>query len=175
MFGNVDVLISADEIEKRIVELAGQISNDYSGKSVVIICVLKGSIMFTTDLCKKLSINDIEIEFINVSSYGNSDVSSGTVTVKQDVGADISDKHIIVLEDIVDTGRTLKYLMEHLSDKKPSTLKLCTLLDKPSRRVVDIDADYVGFEIPDEFVVGYGLDYGQKFRNLPYIGVLNQA
>lgn len=174
MFGKIDVLISSEEIEKRVMKLAEEISNDYKEKAVVFVCILKGSIIFTAELCKKLSIEDVEIEFMTVSSYGNDTKSSGTISIDMDLCKEIGEKNIIILEDIIDTGRTLKYLVEHLKSKNPKTLKLCTLLDKPSRRLVDVEADYVGFTIPDEFVVGYGLDYAQKFRNLPYIGVLNQ-
>lgn len=172
MIEKIEVLITEEQLDKRISEIAEEINKDFGSKEITLICVLKGGIMFMTDIAKKLK-QTVEFEFIDVSSYGNDTVSSGTLTINKDLESSIEGKHVLLLEDIVDTGRTLSYLIEYLKEKNPASLKLCTLLDKPSRRVVDVKADYIGFTIPDAFVLGYGLDYAQKYRNLPYIGVLN--
>lgn len=169
---HIEILISEKDLNKRISELADNINKDFENQDLILICVLKGSIMFMADIAKKLT-PKVEFEFIDVSSYGNATISSGKITLNKDLEVDINGKNVVLLEDIVDTGRTLKYLMEYLKSKNPATLKLCSLLDKPSRRVVDITADYIGFTIPDAFVIGYGLDYMQKYRNLPYIGILH--
>lgn len=169
---NLDVLISSENLDIRIKELANQISKDYIEqgiKNIILICVLKGSIMFTADIAKNLNIDDIQMEFIAISSYRN-ETSAGDIELVYDLNADIKDKHVIIIEDIIDTGTTLNYLKKHLEKKNPASIKICTLLDKPSRRKVDVKVDYYGFIIEDIFVVGYGLDYKQKFRNLPYIG-----
>ncbi len=168
----IEVLITEEQLDKRICEIAEQINKDYDGQDITLVCVLKGGVMFMTDMAKKLK-QKVEFEFIDVSSYGNATVSSGKLTINKGLETSIEGKNVILLEDIVDTGRTLSYLIEYLKEKKPASLKLCTLLDKPSRRVVDIDADYIGFTIQDAFIVGYGLDYAQKYRNLPYIGILH--
>lgn len=172
MSEKIEVLITEEELDKRISEIAAEITKDYGDKDISLVCVLKGGVMFMTDVAKKLK-QKVEFEFIDVSSYGNSTVSSGKITINKDLETSIEGKHVILLEDIVDTGRTLNYLIEYLKEKNPASLKLCTLLDKPSRRVIDIKADYIGFTIPDAFIVGYGLDYAQKYRNLPYIGILH--
>ena len=167
------VLISEEEIQKRISELAKQICDDYKGQDITFICILKGSIFFTVELAKKMPC-DINFEFIRVSSY-HGENSTGVIKMKVDLQGDIKDKNVIIIEDIVDTGRTLSYLLEYLKMKKPNSVKLCTLLDKPDRRVMkDVKVDYTGFEIPDKFVVGYGLDWDEKYRNLPYIGYIEQ-
>lgn len=162
------VLISEEEIQKRISELAKQICDDYKGQDITFICILKGSIFFTVELAKKMPC-DINFEFIRVSSY-HGENSTGVIKMKVDLQGDIKDKNVIIIEDIVDTGRTLSYLKEYLKSKKPRSLKICSMLDKKERRVCKLDADYVGFNIPDKFVVGYGLDVDEKYRNLPYIG-----
>lgn len=172
MLENIEVLITEKELDKRISEIAEQIGKDYGSKDITLVCVLKGGVMLMVDIAKKLK-QKVEFEFIDVSSYGNSTVSSGRLTINKGLETSIEGKHVILLEDIVDTGRTLSYLIEYLKEKNPASLKLCTLLDKPSRRVIDVNADYIGFTIPDAFIVGYGLDYAQKYRNLPYIGILH--
>ncbi len=171
MADSIKVMISEERVNRRINELAEQISEDFKGRSVHLVCILKGSIFFTCELAKRLSV-PVTIDFMSVSSYGAGTKSSGVVRLVKDLDEPLEGKDVIVIEDIIDSGRTLSYLMENLSARKPATLKLCTLLDKPDRRVTDVYVDYTGFEIPDEFVVGYGLDYDQKYRNLPYIGVL---
>lgn len=168
----IEILITEEELNKRIIEIAEDITKDFGNEDLILVCVLKGGVMFMTDVAKKLK-QKVEFEFIDVSSYGNETISSGKITLNKDIESSIEGKNIILLEDIVDTGRTLNYLIEYLKEKNPATLKICTLLDKPSRRVVDINADYIGFTIPDSFIVGYGLDYAQKYRNLPYIGILH--
>ncbi len=167
----VEVLISQSAVKKRIQELADTISKDYAGKEVVLICVLKGAVMFMVDLSKELKI-PVAFDFMDVSSYGKDTKSSGIVKIVKDLNESIENKDVLLVEDIVDSGRTLSYLLKVLKERKPASLKLCTLLDKPDRRVVEVKVDYIGFNIPDEFVVGYGLDYNQKYRNLPYIGKL---
>lgn len=169
MSERVEVLIEADEVMKRIKEMGEQISADYEGKSLHLISVLRGGVFITTELAKHLTV-PVTLDFMSVSSYGNSTISSGDVRIMKDLDDSIVGRNVLVVEDIVDTGRTLKYLCDNLKTRMPESLKLCTLLDKPDRRVIDINVDYVGFTIPDEFVVGFGLDYAQKYRNLPYIG-----
>ncbi len=166
-----NILISAGELEVRAEELAKQISSDYKNScidEVILICILKGSVLFMSDLAKKLTIPNVELEFMRISSYENN-TTSGEIIIKQDLDIDIKNKHIIIIEDIIDTGKTLSYLLNHLNHKEPASIKLCTLLDKPSRRIIDVKVDYIGFTIEDLFVVGYGLDYMQKYRNLPYV------
>ena len=164
-------LISAEDVAKKIAEMGAQISKDYEGESVYLLCILKGGVFFTTELAKHITV-PVTLDFMSVSSYGGGTTSSGIVRIVKDLDTPIEGKNVLIAEDIIDTGRTLAYLMEHLKQRKPKSLKLCTLLDKPDRRVSDVKVDYTGFEIPDEFVVGYGLDYDQKYRNLPYIGVV---
>lgn len=165
----VSVMISEEEIDKRIREMGAQISQDYAGKNLDLIVILKGSVFFACDLAKRITV-PVQLDFMRCSSYGNESVSSGNIEVLLDIDEKLDGKHILVIEDIVDTGRTLSYLLENLRSRNPESIKLCTLLDKPDRRVAQVDVDYVGFVIPDEFVVGYGLDYAQDYRNLPYIG-----
>mgnify|MGYP000209706044 CR=1 FL=1 len=169
MADRIRVLLTEEEVDKRINEVAAKISEDYAGKQVHMICILKGGVFFTCELAKRIT-SPVEIEFMSVSSYGSGTSSSGVVRIVNDLGTSIEGKNVLVIEDIIDSGRTLSYLLENLKTRNPKTLRLCTLLDKPDRRVVDVNVDYVGFVIPDEFVVGYGLDYDQKYRNLPYIG-----
>ena len=171
MAEHVEVMLSEQEVDRRIQEIGEQISRDYEGKQVHLVCVLKGGSFFLCELAKRITV-PVSIDFMSVSSYGSSTKSSGVVKIVKALDEPLKDKHVIVIEDIVDSGRTLSYLLEMLKDRKPASLKLCTLLDKPERRVTDVKVDYTGFEIPDEFVVGYGLDYDQKYRNLPYIGVV---
>lgn len=171
MADKIRVMITEEEVDAKIRELAEQITKDYAGKEVHLICILKGSIFFTCELAKRIGL-PVTLDFMSVSSYGDGTESTGRVKIVKDLDENIEGKDVIVIEDIIDTGRTLSHLMEVLRVRKPETLKLCTLLDKPSRRVVDVDVDYIGFEIPDEFVVGYGLDFAQRYRNLPYIGVV---
>ena len=164
-------LISEEDVAKKIAEMGAQISKDYEGESVYLLCILKGGVFFTTELAKHITV-PVNIDFMSVSSYGGETTSSGIVRIVKDLDTPIEGKNVLIAEDIIDTGRTLAYLMEHLKQRKPKSLKLCTLLDKPDRRVSDVTVDYTGFEIPDEFVVGYGLDYDQRYRNLPYVGVI---
>lgn len=164
-------LISEERVVARIKEIAEQINQDFEGKAVTLVCILKGSIFFTTELAKYIKV-PVVIDFMQCSSYGADTKSSGIVKLAKDLDEPILGKHVILIEDIIDSGRTLSHLVKLLSQREPASLTLCTLLDKPSRRVAEVDVKYTGFEIPDEFVVGYGLDYAQKMRNLPYIGVV---
>ena len=172
MAEKISVLLTEEEVDKRIKEIAGQITKDYAGKQVHHICVLKGGVFFMCELAKRIEV-PVSMDFMAVSSYKNKTESCGVVEIVKDLDESITGRDVLVVEDIVDSGRTLSYLLELLKDRQPNSLKLCTLLDKPDRRVVDVKVDYTGFQIPDEFVVGYGLDYAQKYRNLPYIGVVH--
>lgn len=165
------VLISEEELQKRIAELGKQVAADYDGKEPIFVGVLKGVVNFFTDMVRATPIR-CQYEFMAVSSYGSGTSTSGKVNLLKDVTCDIKGRHVVILEDILDTGLTLKFVREHLLEKEPASLKICTLLDKPERRKVDVFADYIGFTIPNEFVVGYGLDYQEFYRNLPFIGVL---
>ena len=171
MAEHVRVLLSEKEVDDRIQAIGDQISRDYAGKQAHLVCVLKGGSFFMCELAKRISV-PVSLDFMSVSSYGGDTKSSGVVKIVKDLDESIRDKDVIVVEDIVDSGRTLSYLLEMLKDRGPKSLRLCTLLDKPDRRVVDVDVDYTGFQIPDQFVVGYGLDYDQRYRNLPYIGIV---
>ena len=171
MAEHVEIMLTEDEVDARIREVAEQISKDYEGKSIHMICVLKGGSFFMTELSKRITV-PVSLDFMSVSSYGGSTKSSGVVKITKDLDEPLDGKNVLVVEDIVDSGRTLSYLLELLKDRGPAEVKLCTLLDKPERRVIDVKVDYTCFEIPDEFVVGYGLDYDQRYRNLPYIGVV---
>ncbi|MBQ8230724.1 MAG: hypoxanthine phosphoribosyltransferase [Lachnospiraceae bacterium] len=171
MAEHVKVLLTEEEVDRRIQEIGNQISKDYEGKQVHLVCVLKGGSFFMCELAKRITV-PVSLDFMSVSSYGSDTKSSGVVKIVKDLDESIKDKDVIVVEDIVDSGRTLSYLLEMLRDRGPRSLSLCTLLDKPERRVIDVKVDYTGFEIPDEFVVGYGLDYDQRYRNLPYIGIV---
>ena len=168
---HISVMISEEEIEKRVCELAAQISSDFAGETVKLICILKGSAFFACELAKRITV-PVMIDFMQVSSYGSGTVSSGTVQIKKDLDEPLKDENVIIVEDIIDSGRTLYYLIDVLKKRNPKSIQLCTLLDKPERRERDVKVDYVGFNIPDEFVVGYGLDYAQRYRNLPFIGVV---
>lgn len=171
MAEHIRILLSEEDVNARIQAIGEQISRDYAGKSVHLVCVLKGGSFFLCELAKRITI-PVSLDFMSVSSYGGETKSSGVVKIVKDLDEPVRDKDVIIVEDIVDSGRTLSYLMEMLRDRGPASLKLCTLLDKPDRRVIDVGVDYTGFQIPDEFVVGYGLDYNQMYRNLPYIGVV---
>ena len=171
MAESVRVMISEAEVAKRIEEMGRQISEDYAGKQIHLICILKGGVFFMCELAKRISV-PVSMDFMSVGSYGDGTASSGVVRLVKDLDESLEGKDVLVVEDIIDSGRTLYYLLDVLKKRRPSSMKLCTLLDKPDRRVRDVKVDYVGFEIPDEFVVGYGLDYAQKYRNLPYIGIV---
>ena len=171
MAETIRTLISEDRVDERIEELGRQISEDYAGKQIHLICVLKGGVFFMCELAKRITI-PVSMDFMSVASYGDGTSSSGIVKIAKDLDETLEGKEVIVVEDIIDSGRTLSHLMEILGKRNPKSMGLCTLLDKPERRVCEVKVDYVGFEIPDEFVVGYGLDYAQKYRNLPYIGVV---
>jgi hypoxanthine phosphoribosyltransferase len=171
MSESVRVLLTEEEVDARIKKIGEQISKDYEGKEVHLVCVLKGGSFFMCELAKRITV-PVTFDFMSASSYGSSTKSSGVVKIVKDLDEPLKDKNVIIVEDIVDSGRTLSYLVKMLGDREPASIKICTLLDKPDRRVTDVKVDYTGFEIPDEFVVGYGLDYDQKYRNLPYIGVV---
>lgn len=171
MAEHVKVLLSEKEVDARIQAIGDEISRDYAGRQVHLICVLKGGSFFMCELAKRITV-PVSLDFMSVSSYGGDTKSSGVVKIIKDLDESVKGKDVIVVEDIVDSGRTLNYLMEMLKSRGPASLRLCTLLDKPDRRVVDVRVDYTGFQIPDKFVVGYGLDYNQKYRNLPFIGVV---
>ena len=167
----VRIFLPEEQINERIAEIAKQISSDYAGRSVHLICVLKGSVFFMCELAKRITV-PVSMDFMSVSSYGSDTKSSGVVRIVKDLDEPLDGKDVLIIEDIIDSGRTLSYLIEILGKRNPRSLRLCTLLDKPERRVTDVAVDYTCFNIPDEFVVGYGLDYAQKYRNLPYIGVV---
>lgn len=167
----IKVLINEEDVNKRIQDIGSQISRDYEGKEVHLICVLKGGAFFMCELAKRITI-PVSLDFMSVSSYGGGTSSSGIIKIVKDLDETLEGKEVIVVEDIIDSGRTLFYLLEVLEKRKPKSMSVCTLLDKPERRVRDVNVNYVGFEIPDEFVVGFGLDYAQKYRNLPYIGIV---
>ena len=171
MAESVRTLISEEDVDKRIEELGAKISADYAGQTVHLVCVLKGAVFFMCELAKRITV-PVTMDFMSASSYGSSTKSSGVVKIVKDLDEPLKDKNVLIVEDIVDSGRTLSYLIKMLGDREPASIKLCTLLDKPERRVTDVKVDYTGFEIPDEFVVGYGLDYDQRYRNLPFIGVV---
>lgn len=167
----IETLISKEELAAGIQKVADEINRDYAGKSVHLICIIKGGVFFMTELSKYLDM-DVTMDFMAVSSYGSDTVSSGIVKIIKDLDEPIEGREVIIVEDIIDTGNTMEYLMELLKDRKPASLKLCAMLDKPSRRLKDIQADYLAFSIEDKFVVGFGLDYDQKYRNLDYIGAI---
>lgn len=166
-----EVLLGEERIQHKVDQLGSMLKADYRGKNPLVVCVLKGALMFVADLTRAMDCS-LGLDFMAVSSYGASTHSSGVVRILKDLETDIQDRHVLIVEDIIDSGLTLNYLVNNLRSRKPASLKICTLLDKPSRRRVDIRPDYCGFEIADKFVVGYGLDFNQKYRNLPYIGVL---
>jgi len=167
------ILIDEQKLKERIIELGSKITCDYKDKELLVIGILKGAVLFMADLVKLIDL-PLSIDFMAVSSYGKSTRSSGVVRINKDLDEEIEGKDVLIVEDIVDTGLTLKFLAENILSRKPRSLKICCLLDKPSRRQISVNVDYIGFEIPDEFVIGYGLDYAQKYRNLPFIGVFEK-
>lgn len=167
------ILITKEEVAKRIKELGKSISEDYGDKDILCIGILKGSVVFLADLIREIE-NNVSIDFMTVSSYGNSTETSGNITIKKDLDTDISGKHVLIVEDIIDSGITLSRLKELLLKRNPASLKICTLLNKPERRLADIDVEYIGFDIPNEFIIGFGLDYSEKYRELPFVGVLKR-
>jgi hypoxanthine phosphoribosyltransferase len=169
-----EILLSGEQVQARVAELGAQLSADYDGRDPVLVSVLKGSIIFLADLVRAMPI-PLSIDLMEVSSYGASTESSGQVRILKDLSTSIADREVIVVEDIIDTGLTLNYLLRYLHDKGPASIRICCLLDKPARRLAEIEIDYRGFTIPDRFVIGYGLDYGERYRNLPYIGVLRPS
>ena len=171
MSERIKVLLSEQEVDARIQEIADQINKDYEGKELHMICVLKGGVFFMCELAKRITV-PVSLDFMSVSSYGDDTKSSGVVKIVKDLDQPLEGKEVLVVEDIIDSGRTLSYLLQILAKRNPNSVHLCTLLDKPERRVTDVKVDYSCFNIPDEFVVGYGLDYAQRYRNLPYIGVV---
>ena len=171
MSEKIRVLLSEEEVDSRIREIAAKISRDYAGKEIHLICVLKGGVFFTCELAKRITV-PVTLDFMSLSSYGDDTKSSGVVKIVKDLDQPLEGKNVLIVEDIIDSGRTLSYLIDILGKRKPESIHLCTLLDKPERRVRDVKVDYSCFNIPDEFVVGYGLDYAQKYRNLPFIGVV---
>ena len=171
MEDKIRVLVPEKDVDAKIAELGKKISEDYVGRQVHLVCVLKGGVFFMCELAKRITV-PVTMDFMSVSSYGAGTESSGVVKIVKDLDQPLIGKDVLIVEDIIDSGRTLSYLIEILKKRGPKSLRLCTLLDKPERRVKDVKVDYVGFNIPDEFVVGYGLDYAQKYRNLPYIGVV---
>lgn len=170
---NIKVLIDEETLTNRVKELGGQITNDYKNEELIVICILKGSLYFTADLTKYIKNDNLKIDFMRVSSYGDEFISSGKINIKKDLELDISNKNVLIIEDIIDTGNTLYYLKQVLSERTPKSLKICTLLDKKSRREKNIIPDYCGFEIEDKFVIGYGLDYKDLYRNISYIGYVD--
>lgn len=171
MAEKIRVLLSEKEVDQRIREIGEEISKEFAGESIQLVCVLKGASFFACELAKRITV-PVFLDFMSVSSYGGGTESSGVVKIVKDIEESLEAKNVVLVEDIIDSGRTLSCLIELLKDRNPKSMRLCTLLDKPDRRVKEVKVDYVGFQIPDEFVVGYGLDYDQKYRNLPYIGVV---
>jgi hypoxanthine phosphoribosyltransferase len=168
-----EVLVSADDVQRRVAELGEEISRDYAGRSLLLVGVLKGAVFFLSDLMRFIDI-PVEVDFMAVASYGSATDSSGVVRILKDLDASIEDRDVLIVEDIVDSGLTLQYLMRNLGSRNPRTLEVCALLTKPERRKVDLPTRYVGFEIPNRFVVGYGLDYAERHRNLPFVAVLER-
>ena len=169
-----EILFSEEQLKQRVEQLAAEINRDYAGQELMLISVLRGSFVFMADLVRELTV-PCTVDFMAVSSYGSGTSSSGQVQITKDLSEDISGKHVLVVEDILDSGNTLSYLLELLRARKPASIRLCTLLDKPERRIKPVQLDYTGFSIPDAFVVGYGLDYDEHYRNLPYIGILKPS
>lgn len=172
MTERITTLISEKELKDKVISIANEITKSYNGEAVKTICVLKGAVMFMVDLVKYIDL-PVKFDFMDVSSYGNSTSSSGNIKILKDLDDPIEGENILIVEDIIDSGRTLYYLIEYLKSKNPKSIKLCTLFNKPDRREFDVSVDWIGFDIPDEFIVGYGLDYAQRYRNLPYIGILH--
>lgn len=169
-----ETLITSEQLSARVKELGAQITEDYKGESIFLVGILKGSVPFMADLMRAIDLEDIQIDFMVVSSYGDSTKTSGVVQIRKDLDTNIEGRNVIIVEDIIDSGLTLSYLKKHLLDRKPKSLKVCTILDKPSRRKVDFKGDYIGFEVEDKYIVGYGLDSAQKYRNLPYVSWIKE-
>jgi hypoxanthine phosphoribosyltransferase len=169
-----EILIQADELQARIADLGVQISQDYEGREILLVCVLKGAVLFVSDLMRQITV-PCEIDFMAVSSYGSATRSSGVVRILKDLDGSIEGKHVLIVEDIIDSGLTLQYLMRNLRSRGPATIEVCSLLTKPSRREVEVPIRYTGFELPDRYAVGYGLDLAQRYRNLPYVAALTEA
>ena len=167
-----EILITKEEIDSKVAELGRMITRDYKGKSLLCVGILKGAFIFLADLIRKLNLPDMSVDFMAVSSYGAATHTSGVVQIIKDLNQSVTGRHVLIVEDIVDSGLTLKYLLENIRSRQPASVKVCTLVDKPARRKVEIEPDYNGFQIDDRFIVGYGLDYNEQFRQLPYIGVL---
>jgi hypoxanthine phosphoribosyltransferase len=168
------IIISEEQIRERVAELGRQISHDYAGESVLLVAVLRGAVLFVADLARAIDV-PVELDFMAVSSYGSSTKSSGVVRILKDLDEQIEGRHVLVVEDILDTGLTLKYLLKNLASRKPASLEIVTLLNKEGKQRVPISCKYIGFPVPDEFVVGYGLDFAERYRNLPYVGVLKPS
>lgn len=169
-----EILIQSDELQARIADLGVEISKDYEGREILLVCVLKGAVLFMADLMRQLSV-PCEVDFMAVSSYGSATRSSGVVRILKDLDDSIEGKHVLIVEDIIDSGLTLQYLMRNLRSRGPASLEVCSLLTKPSRREVEVPVRYTGFELPDRYAVGYGLDLAQRYRNLPYVAALTEA
>jgi hypoxanthine phosphoribosyltransferase len=167
------ILIAEDELQAKVKELGAKITKDYQGKDLLLVCVLKGAVLFVSDLMKRIDL-PLEIDFMAISSYGSNTQSSGVVRILKDLNQSIEGRNVLIVEDIIDSGLTLSYLAENLKARGPESVEICTILDKPDRRTTSLDIKYTGFQVPDEFVVGYGLDYAEKYRNLPYIAVLKE-
>ena len=174
MFKVTGVMLSEEEIKAKVYEIAKRIEKDYQGEDLLIVGILKGASVFVADLIRNIDL-DVDMDFMSVSSYGNSTESSGTVKIIKDLDVDIEGSNVLIVEDIIDSGLTLSNLVAALQTRNPKSLKLCTLLDKPQRRTADMHVDYVGFVIEDKFIVGYGIDYAEKYRNLPYIGIVEDV
>jgi len=169
-----EVLVSADELQRRVAELGEEISRDYAGRTLLLVGVLKGAVFFLSDLMRYIEI-PVEVDFMAVASYGSATDSSGVVRILKDLDINIEGRDVLVVEDIIDSGLTLSYLMRNLEAREPASLEICALLTKPERREIEVPVRYVGFEIPNRFVIGYGLDFGERYRNLPYVGVLDPS
>ena len=167
------VLFTKEQLAEKVAELGRKISQDYAGQEIFVVCILKGAVVFYSDIVRAIDV-PVQLDFMIASSYGASTESSGTVKILKDLDYDIEGKHVIIIEDIIDSGLTMNYLMKYFRERKPASVKLCALLSKPSRRKADVQIDYCGAEVPDEFLVGYGLDYAEKYRNLPCIGILKR-
>ena len=167
------ILIEEKELQAKVAELGAKITEDYKGKDLLIVCVLKGAVVFTSDLMREIKL-PLDIDFMAISSYGANTESSGVVRILKDLNTGIEGRHVLIVEDIIDSGLTLAYLAENLKSRHPASVEICTILDKRDRRIAELDIKYTGFVVPDEFVVGYGLDYAEKYRNLPYIAVLKE-
>mgnify|MGYP001022556114 CR=1 FL=1 len=168
-----EILITEDVLQSKVAELGAKITEDYNGKDLLLVCVLKGAVIFVSDLMRKINL-PLDIDFMAISSYGSNTQSSGVVRILKDLNTAIEGKHVLIVEDIIDSGLTLSYLVENLKSRGPESVEICTILDKPDRRTSDLEIKYTGFQVPDEFVVGYGLDYAEKYRNLPYIAILKE-